>query len=225
MFDRRSLSFAVALSLCAGGGQAFAAEPLARIKALTGDALVSKGEHFVTASQGMDLQQLDRVVVLEQGKATIEFEDGCQYPMKENELLTVGSQSTCKAKQADSADYAAVQQTATSQIRAGTPAGAAILNTGNSGAVYGPGGTGVGGAGASGGGTVGAGGVGGGVGAAGTGAGGGLFGGATFAGLNSTTGGLLAIGGLGVAGGVAAGSSANGTKSTYVYSPAPISGE
>ena len=115
MFKKQSLSLALAMCLSSGVGQALANEPFAQIKSIEGDAMVTQGERFITAREGMELQQLDRIVVLEQGGAMIEFQDGCQYRMQELEVLTVGSMSACKAK---GSEYRKVEQTATSQIQA-----------------------------------------------------------------------------------------------------------
>ncbi|MCK7575663.1 MAG: hypothetical protein MZV65_07080 [Chromatiales bacterium] len=133
MYKKQSLSLAVALCLSTGLGQAFAAESLAQIKSLKGDAMVTQGERFVTAHEGMTLQQLDRVAVLEQGLATIEFADGCQYEMKEMELLTVGSKSVCEAK---GSEHQRVRQTAISQVEPG--AGGTGTGTGATGNNAGP---------------------------------------------------------------------------------------
>lgn len=204
MYKKQSLSLAVALCLSTGLGQALAAESFAQIKSLKGDAMVTQGERFVTAHEGMALQQLDRVVVLEQGGATIEFTDGCQYQLKEMELLTVGS-STCKA---GGKEYQVVKQTATSQIQPGIGAG------GGSGAGAGAG-AGVG---------AGAGmGAGAGVGAGAAGLGG------TIAGLGAATGlgaaGVIGVGALAVAGAAVAVNEATKSDNNNSSPPAPISPE
>jgi len=201
MYKKQSLSLAVALCLSTGLGQALAAESFAQIKSLKGDAMVTQGERFVTAHEGMALQQLDRVVVLEQGGATIEFTDGCQYQLKEMELLTVGSTSTCKA---DQAEYQVVKQTATSQIQ---PVSGAV---GGSGAGAGAG--------------VGAGA------AAGAGVGAGAAGlGGTIAGLGAATGlgaaGVVGLGAVAVAGTAVAVNEATKSDDNNPSPPAPISPE
>lgn len=123
MYKKQSLSLAVAMCLSVGLGQSLAAEPFAQIKSLKGDAMVTQGERFITAREGMELQQLDRIAVLEQSGAMIEFSDGCEYQMKEMELLTIGSASVCKSRkvaeypsqEVEVVDYQAVKQTAISQ--------------------------------------------------------------------------------------------------------------
>jgi hypothetical protein len=114
--------------------QAMASDTVGEIKRVDGAAMISKGEHFVAAQQGMKLQELDRLIVLEQSEALLEFQDGCSYVMKEKELLTVGSTSVCAdnpagvsevegtvAKTAPT-DVAAAQRAATSQFQGGSPA-------------------------------------------------------------------------------------------------------
>jgi hypothetical protein len=118
-------------ALSVGFVQAMASDTIGEIKRVDGSAMISKGEHFVAAQQGMKLQELDRLIVLEQSEALVEFDDGCSHVMKENELLTVGATSVCVDKPSGVAeaegtvaktapsDVAAAQRTAISQLEAG----------------------------------------------------------------------------------------------------------
>lgn len=129
-------------ALSVGVVQAIASDTIGEIKRVDGAAMISKGEHFVAAQQGMKLQELDRLIVLEQSEALLEFEDGCRHLMKEKELLTVGSTSVCVDRSAEMtevatvepavattapADVAAAQRTATSQIQAGVGVGTGAI--------------------------------------------------------------------------------------------------
>ncbi|UHD15503.1 hypothetical protein [Thiocapsa bogorovii] len=127
-------------ALSVGFVQAMAADTIGEIKRVDGAAMISKGEHFVAAQQGMKLQALDRLIVLEQSEALLEFDDGCRHLMKEKELLTVGATSVCADHPAEvtevegtvvetaPTDVAAAQRTATSQLEAGAgAAGGALL--------------------------------------------------------------------------------------------------
>ncbi|MBK1646558.1 hypothetical protein CKO25_18290 [Thiocapsa imhoffii] len=107
------LSFAVA--------QAVASDSIGEIKQLDGAAMITQGERFVAAQEGMPLQELDRLMVLEQSEALIEFTDGCRHVLKEKELLTIGATSVCAEQAAANqrVDHAAVQRTATSAVEAG----------------------------------------------------------------------------------------------------------
>ncbi len=118
-------------ALSVGFVQAIASDTVGEIKRVDGAAMISKGEHFVAAQQGMKLQELDRLIVLEQGEALLEFHDGCSYVMKEKELLTVGATSVCVDKstgltevedtvsKTSPTDVAAAQRTAISQLQGG----------------------------------------------------------------------------------------------------------
>jgi len=211
MFKPQSMSLAVAVCLSAGLGQVQAAESFAQIKSLKGDVMVTQGERFVTAREGMALQQLDRIVVLEQGGATIEFQDGCRHQMNEMELLTVGATNACRSKDSD---YQAVEQTATSQISARSTTGTAAGSAGGTAAGSAAGTAAGSAAGAA-------------AGAAGTAAGAATGLGATIAGLGAATGlgvaGVVGVGALAVAGVAVAVNEA--TKSDDDDPEPPISGE
>jgi hypothetical protein len=68
---------------------------VAYVARVTGAALVNKGDQYVDGTEGMPLSTGDRVMTLAQSEAAIQFKDGCQYLMKENELMTVPSMSPC----------------------------------------------------------------------------------------------------------------------------------
>lgn len=117
---RQSLVLAMGAALSVGFVQAMASDTIGEIKRIDGVAMVSNGEQFVAAQSGMKLQELDRLMVMEQSEAILEFQDGCRHVVKENEFLTIGSASTCvDAEQtAESTDYTDVERTATSQVAA-----------------------------------------------------------------------------------------------------------
>ena len=68
---------------------------VAYVARVTGAALVNKGDQYVDGTEGMKLSTGDRVMTLAQSEAAIQFNDGCQYLMKENELITIPSKSPC----------------------------------------------------------------------------------------------------------------------------------
>ena len=68
---------------------------VAYVARVTGAALVNKGDQYVDGTEGMALSTGDRVMTLAQSEAAIQFNDGCQYLMKENELITIPSKSPC----------------------------------------------------------------------------------------------------------------------------------
>jgi hypothetical protein len=142
MMRKEFILVAAGAALSVGVVQAMASDTVGEIKRVDGAAMISNGEHFVAAQQGMKLQELDRLIVLEQSEALLEFGDGCRHLMKENELLTVGATSVCAdnptgvaevaavestATTTSAADVAAAQRTATSQIQAGLGAGTGAI--------------------------------------------------------------------------------------------------
>ena len=68
---------------------------VAYVARVTGSALVNKGDEYVDGTEGMKLSTGDRVMTLAQSEAALQFNDGCQYLMKENELVTIPSKSPC----------------------------------------------------------------------------------------------------------------------------------
>jgi hypothetical protein len=124
------LVVAVGAALSVGLGQAIASDTIGEIKRLNGSAMISHGEHFIAAREGMKLQELDRLMVLEQSDALVEFQDGCQHLMKEQELLTVGTTSVCvdnpnsaQTAAENASDVQQAQQAATAQLEAGPGGG------------------------------------------------------------------------------------------------------
>lgn len=108
--------------------QVSASGAVGEIKRIEGSAMISQGEHFVAAQAGMKLEELDRLMVLEQSEATLEFQDGCRYVLKEREMLTVGPNSACvdNPKTAGTTDFEGVERTATSQMETGPDIGLGI---------------------------------------------------------------------------------------------------
>lgn len=60
-----------------------------------GKVLVNTGKAFAPAAVDMRLKPGDRVMVQEDGEATITFDDGCKLDIEENKLVTVPDQSNC----------------------------------------------------------------------------------------------------------------------------------
>jgi hypothetical protein len=98
-------------------GAAVASQPVGEIKRIEGSAMISQGAQYVTAREGMQLHELDRILVLEDSTALLHFADGCTHNMSEQELLTLGPQSTCV--QPEPADAKAIERSAISQLEAG----------------------------------------------------------------------------------------------------------
>jgi hypothetical protein len=84
----------IALASLLAVGSASAAE-LATLSEIEGTALVNQGEEFVTATEAQVLLPGDQVMVMEGGKARIQFADGCVFPIESGSLVVVPEQSTC----------------------------------------------------------------------------------------------------------------------------------
>lgn len=90
-----------------------AEDSIGTVSQVTGVAVVSEGAQYVKAHEGLQLQEGDRIMVLEGGSAVISFTDGCQYKLADNEVLTIGLKSTCASDAAGSykiEPYSAVSQ-------------------------------------------------------------------------------------------------------------------
>lgn len=127
------LSTVCAAGVCAalGVGAANAGEssgaPLAQVASLAGDVLVDRGEALFPAESGMELAALDRVMVLEDGKATLAFSNGCRDEIKGPAMRTITADGACAdagatsltkvtAEVAASPDVLALERGATSQL-------------------------------------------------------------------------------------------------------------
>lgn len=94
---------------------AASADSIGQIKLVEGSAMISQGAQYVPAREGMQLQELDRILVMEDSSATLTFNDGCEYTMADSEVLTVGAESVC-ATQAAAPSIEAIEKGATSQL-------------------------------------------------------------------------------------------------------------
>ena len=110
------VSAACAAALLSMG--AASADSIGQIKLVEGSAMISQGAQYVPAREGMQLQELDRILVMENSSATLSFNDGCEYRMSDSEMLTLGAQSLCGKQATDPAapSLAAIEQGATSQL-------------------------------------------------------------------------------------------------------------
>ena len=89
---KRSL-IAIAISLIFS--TAIPAHAAATLKRVQGEVRVNQGTEFVAAYDQLALQTDDRVMTLDDGKAVIVFDDGCEIEMAPNTLVTVPETSTC----------------------------------------------------------------------------------------------------------------------------------
>lgn len=105
-----------------------AAPSLAQLTGLSGNVLVEQGDAIAPAEAGMELTALDRVLVLEQGKATLSFDNGCLDEVTGPAMRTITAAGTCAEQAAAGSSLSdvaadavagqnmlALQQAATSQ--------------------------------------------------------------------------------------------------------------
>lgn len=83
------------IALACASTLALASEPVATVAKIQGIALVNQGADYVNAAPGMALRSGDRLMAMEGGSASIKFNDGCIHEMSDNEILTVGSATSC----------------------------------------------------------------------------------------------------------------------------------
>jgi hypothetical protein len=92
------------------------------VAAVQGSAMVTQPDGIVPATQGMNLQPLNRLFVLGESEATLVFADGCEQTFGANAMVTLTDTATCVGT-------TGVERVATSQAAAGAAAGATGLST------------------------------------------------------------------------------------------------
>ncbi|MCF7985239.1 MAG: hypothetical protein K9L70_12610 [Thiohalocapsa sp.] len=116
---------ATGVALTAVLSTSLASQPVGEIKRVEGSAMISQGAQYVAAREGMQLHELDRILVLEDSSALLQFADGCTHNMSAQELLTVGPRSTCATPEPvgvqdiEPVGAQDIERTAVSQLEAG----------------------------------------------------------------------------------------------------------
>jgi len=103
-----------AIGVCAANASDAAKSPIAQLTALSGDVLVDQGQSIAPAKAGTELAALDRVLVLEQGKATLAFADGCRDEITGPATRTITAEGPCLKGEA-ATDAQTLERAATSQ--------------------------------------------------------------------------------------------------------------
>jgi len=70
--------------------------PNAKLTSVQGSVLTNQGKKFLPAQAGAGLFTGDRILVLKDSHATIEFADGCAVGVDPGKVLVVGRQSPCQ---------------------------------------------------------------------------------------------------------------------------------
>ena len=112
------LGVATACAACLFSVGAQAADSVGEIRLVNGSALVSQGAQYVPASEGMQLHELDRIMVMEDSSAVLAFADGCEYTMASSEMITLTGQSVCSTQTGipTAPNLTTLEQQATSQL-------------------------------------------------------------------------------------------------------------
>jgi len=76
-------------------GTVCAADSIGIVSRVEGRGFISQGSQYRLMHQGMKVRKGDRLMVMEDSSAVIDFDDNCRYTMSDNEVLTVGDTSTC----------------------------------------------------------------------------------------------------------------------------------
>ena len=91
----------VALASLLVSSVAVAADPVAVLSNTQGMVMVSKDKKFVSVQTGQALKAGDRVLVMQDGGATIRFGDGCELALPESSLAVIPAVSTCAGGNAE----------------------------------------------------------------------------------------------------------------------------
>jgi hypothetical protein len=86
---------AAATLLISASAFAQAPEPVATLSEIHGRVMVNQGDEFVPATKNMALRPGDRIMVPDDGEATLTFKDDCRSEVDENKIYTVPDRSTC----------------------------------------------------------------------------------------------------------------------------------
>lgn len=99
---RAALAAVALLALAGPAGDAAAQQPaprqpreVARLKSVTGNVLVSRETGLSAGTQAERLLDGTRVITTANSEAVIEFDDGCEVRLKENERFDVESGRPC----------------------------------------------------------------------------------------------------------------------------------
>lgn len=112
-----------AVTLCMatlGHGAGTADQTLATLSNTAGSVLLDQGGDFTAATEGKRLSSGDRLFVLEDGKATLSFHDGCRAELLGPALHVLTPDSTCedlRAAASGSLERVAAEATASPQAQ------------------------------------------------------------------------------------------------------------
>ena len=94
-----SLFAATVLACSAAATPTIAANTSAILSNLQAPVMVNQGAAYVEASQSMQLNTGDRLMVMQGGSAEINFANGCVQTIQSNEIATIGTEESCVTAQ------------------------------------------------------------------------------------------------------------------------------
>ena len=74
-----------------------APQPVARLKAVTGNVLVSKETGLASGDESTPLTRGSRVITTANGEATVVYDNGCEVKLKPNQRFEVDTDKPCAA--------------------------------------------------------------------------------------------------------------------------------
>lgn len=103
-------------------GSAFAASPMGQLKDIGGSVYVNRGQGFFPVQGSIELMQGDRVMINEDGSATLTYYlSGCEVMLTASSMTTIGAEAPCKGAgtSASTVGVAAAQGSSSSGISTG----------------------------------------------------------------------------------------------------------
>lgn len=86
-------------AMTVGVGGCCALEPVsATLARVDGDVLVNQRVRYIQGKEGKMLKRGDRVTIRQGGKATVSFDDDCNYTLENGEVLTISDVSPCSTR-------------------------------------------------------------------------------------------------------------------------------
>jgi hypothetical protein len=96
---KTSLIAASLMACSAAATTAFAANTGPVLSTLQAPVMVNQGAAYVEANQSMQLNTGDRLMVMQGGRAEINYANGCVQTIQSNEIATIGTEESCVTAQ------------------------------------------------------------------------------------------------------------------------------
>lgn len=87
----------VALAALVSSGSSWAADEVAKLAEISSPVMINQGDRYVPATAGMALKEGDQLMVLQGGKALVNYATGCEIRLGGNEILRIAATDACSA--------------------------------------------------------------------------------------------------------------------------------